>query len=346
MRRYPWKDLVDFSVAFLTGKGLSEADAAYVGEVAVKTEAMGIHTHGLVLLPYLDGKLGNDLDATARPAVVRESGASALVDGNSGLGQLAMRLAVELASAKAQSHGVGMVAARNCSWIGALGAYLVPIAEEGLMAQLWAQTSTCRDCAPIGGIDARFSTNPVALAFPTDGDPVIADFSTAAVSMGKVGRMIREGEKAPAPIFMDKEGNLTSDPVVVRDGGTILFTGGEAQGHKGYALSLWCEALTALAGGDCNNPKAAQRQSFSLVVADPDAFAGREAYLREMKRFVAHVKSSRLRPGFDAIRLPGERALASLRRSEREGVPIEEALVKQLGELAEANRIRNPFQNG
>jgi len=344
MQRYPWKDLVDFGAAFLMSKGVAEPDARYVAEVAAKTEAMGIHTHGLVLLPYLAGKLGNDLDPRAQPVLIRQTPAIALVDGNNGIGQLAMRLAIELARAKARTVGVGMAAVRNSSWIGALGVYLIPLAEEGLMAHLWAQTSTCRDCAPIGGLDARFSTNPIALAFPTGGDPVIADFSTAAVSMGRVGQMIRDGKKAIAPIFMDKEGKVTDDPAVVKEGGTILFTGGEAQGHKGYALSLWCEALTALAGGDCNNPAAPQRQTFCLLVVDPDMFAGRQRYSTEMRRFVAHVKSSRLRPGFDAIRLPGERALACLRRAQREGVSLEEPLAKQLADLAESNRLPNPFR--
>lgn len=342
MQRIPFDELVEFGVRLLVKKGVAEEDARYVAGIAVRTEAMGVTTHGLALLGYFDKAVGKAIDAKAKPIVEKEKAASALINGNRSFGQLAMRLAVEIASKKAREHGVAMVGVRNTSWLGALGVYLLPLANDGLMAQLWAQTSTCKDCAPIGGLDAKFSTNPVALAFPTGNGPMVADFSTAAVAMGKVGQLIRLGKKAEEAIFMDKEGNLTDDPKAVKEGGSILFTGGEGQGHKGYALSLWCEALTALAGGDCNNPGAESRQTFNLTVVDPDAFAGNDYYLKEMKRFVGHVKNSRLRPGFDAIRLPGERAVGNLVEAEERGVPVEDFMLERLNSIAEANGIGAP----
>jgi len=334
MRRVPKQKLIEFGTRLLTAKGLPQDNARYISEVVVDTEAFGVRTHGLVQFDYLAEAIGNDIHPDAEPLLIKERAGSALIDGNRACGHLAMKLARELAAAKARECGVAMVGVRDSFWIGALGVHLLPLAREGLFAQLWAQTSTCKDCAPVGGIDARFSTNPVGLAFPTGGDPVIADFSTAAVAMGKVGRMVRLGEKAEEPIFMDAAGDLTDDPRVVRDGGSILFVGQKLLGHKGYALSLWCEALTAMAGGSCNNPDAPTRQSFNLTVIDPEAFAGRHYYDSEMRRFVAHVKASRLRPGVEDIRLPGERGLRSLRESEAEGVAVEEAMLERLTELA------------
>ena len=339
MQTVSWEKLVDFGVRLLTHKGVPEANARYVAEAAVKTEAFGIQTHGLAVLPYLDAVLVAEIDAKAEPEIVREKGATALIEGNSAIGQLAVKLAVELATAKAKTYGTAMVAASNVSWIGALGVHLMPLVEEGLLAQLWAQSSACKDCAPFGGIDARFSTNPVAIAFPTGADPMIGDFSTAAVSMGKVAQMVRQGEKAKAPIFMDKDGMITDNPEVVQPEGSILFFGGETQGHKGYALSLWCEALTAVAGGNCNNPERPQRQSFALSVADPDAFAGRDYYEKEIARFVKHVKSSRARPGFQAIRLPGERGFRSLREARRSGLPLEAGTIEKLEAVAKKNNM-------
>jgi L-lactate dehydrogenase len=199
---------------------------------------------------------------------------------------------------------------------------------------MWAQTNTCKDCAPIGGIDGTFSTNPVALAFPTGADPVLADFSTATVAMAKVNQMVRLGTKAPEEIFMDKDGKLSTDPAVVKAGGSILFTGARNYGHKGYALSLWCEALTAVAGGECNNPASQTVQAFNLTVIDPAALAGWDAYLQEMKRFVTHVKAVRRQPGVARIRLPGERAFESLRDSETRGVELDDHMLGLMNELA------------
>ncbi len=339
MKRVPKEELTDFGVRLLTAKGVPEENARYVAEAVVETEAMGVKTHGAALFPYFDKTVGSAIDPKAEPVVVKEKGATALVDGNGSFAQLAMKLAKELASKKAMKFGIAMVGVRSSSWLGALGVYLVSLAREGLFAQLWAQTNTCKDCAPFGGIDAKFSTNPVALAFPTPADPMIADFSTASVSMGKVNRMIRLGQKAEEKFFMDKDGNPTDDPKAVKEGGSILFFGGERLGHKGYALSLWCEALTAMAGGSANNPEAESRQCFNLTVIDPEAFEGCEYYGKEMKRFVAHVKKGRTLPGVESIRLPGERAFESLREAEEKGVPLEDHMVEALNGVAEKNAI-------
>jgi L-lactate dehydrogenase len=250
-----------------------------------------------------------------------------------------MRMAESIAMKKAKKHGIAMIAVRNCFWLGALGPYLISPARKGFFAQLLAQTSTCKDCAPFGGIDPRFSTNPIALAFPTAVDPVISDFSTAAMAMGKVNQMIRLGQKTPEPAFMDKDGGLSTDPTVVRDGGTILFLGGSHYGYRGYSLSLWTEALTALAGGDCNNPQAKTRQSFTLTVIDPDAFAGNESYLGEMARFLAFMRTSRPLPSSPGIHIPGEKGFSLLRESTAKGIPLEPFIVDRLNEIADKNGI-------
>lgn len=334
------KNLVDFGTRFLVRRGVPLRDAQYIAEVAVTAEAMGITTHGLVQLTSLEGGIGASIDPAKQPRIVKSKGASALIDGDGAIGQIAMRAATQIAAAKAKEHGVAFVGVGNTSWIAALSVYLIPLAKEGMLAQVWCQSSQCQDCAPVGGIDPRLSTNPIALAFPTGGDPVVADFSTAAVSMGRTSRLARAGQKAQHPIFMDENGEITNDPTVMvsekgaRRGGSILFWGGQSEGHKGYAMSLWCEAMTALAGGRTNDPQSPSRQSFSLMVLDPDCFAGREYFEGQIKHLIGWLQSSRVRPGHDKIRLPGERGQQSLRQAEKNGVPVDEKVLAQFEELA------------
>ena len=341
MPRVAFEDLTGFGTRLLVKKGVAEADARHIAEVAVVTEARGVSTHGAVIFANFDEQVGKSIDPAARPKVVRDQGATALIDGSRCFGQLCLRLASELAVKKAREHGVAMVAGRNTSWVAGLGTYLLPLAEQGFFAQLWAQSSACKDCAPVGGIDGTFSTNPVGLAFPAPEGPVVADFSTAVMSFGKARRLAAQGQKAPAPVFLDPEGNLTDDPNVVtsRDG-TMLFMGGVTEGYKGYAFSLWCEALTAMAGGSANNPKVEGRQSFNLTVIDPQAFAGLDYYRQEMRRFIAHVKSSRLRQGVAAIRLPGERGARQLAESRQHGVELDGALFDKLNAIAAKNGLK------
>ncbi len=339
MHIIPKTKLIDFCVNLLTHWSVPEGNARYISQVAVETEAMGIHTHGLAVLPYYDTVIPDELNPQAEPMLIKDYGAAALIDGNDGFAEIAMKLAKELAEKKAKTHGVAMISVRNVFWLGSLGVYLVSLVEKGFLAQLWAQTSTCRDCAPFGGIDPKLSTNPVAFAFPTGGDPMISDFSTTSMSMGGAKSMARSGARAEEAVSLDKNGKVSDDPGVINEGGSLLPFGGVHYGYKGYGMSLWNEALTALAGGDCNNPEAKTRQSFNLTVADPELFAGGNYYFKEMNRFIEHIKQSRVMTGFDRIRLPGERRFQNLRESEANGVKVEESLVDNLNRIAEKNKI-------
>lgn len=332
--------LIDFGTRLLVARGVPLRNAQYIADVAVRAEAMGVTTHGLVQLTSVNNSLGQVVDPIAEPKIVRNKGASALIDGERVLAQICMKVAKELAVPKAKEHGVAMIGIGNTTWIAALGVHLVDLAKSGFCSFVTCQSSSCQDCAPFGGIEPKLSTNPIALAFPTGGDPVVADFSTATVAMGKVGRMVRTGQKAPYPIFLDSLGTPTDDPRVVRDeqgnlaGGSIMLTGQEEAGHKGYALSLWCEAMTALSGGRTNDPKAPGRQSFSLTVIDPEAFAGKKHFDVEMKRLSKWIKTSRPRPGRAPVRLPGEQGFENLRKAEKAGVPVDEKMLQQLNDLA------------
>jgi L-lactate dehydrogenase len=339
MVKVSFDGLVDFGTRLLVGKGVGEEDARYMAEIAATAEACGIHTHGVTVFGYFDRTIGEGIDVAATPQVVRERGATALIDAKRSFAQMAMRLASDLAHRKAREHGIAMIGVRNTSWMGALSTYLLPLVTEGLFAQLWAQSCACKDSAPYGGTEPRFSTNPLALAFPTAEGAMIADFSTSAFSMGKVGVMIREGRRSAEPAFFGPDGKLTDDPSVMRDGGAMLLMGGLMNGYKGYALALWCEALTAMAGGSCNNPELEQRQCFNLTVIDPEAFEGMDYYRTEMARYVGHIKSSRRMEGVTEIRLPGERMFDRLAASKADGVDLPESLLKTLNDVAERNNL-------
>ncbi|RKX90598.1 MAG: hypothetical protein DRP70_00070 [Spirochaetes bacterium] len=339
MKSFSIDELNKFTTSLLVSKKIPQVNAEYIAEMAVRTEAMGILTHGLAVLGYLDNQVPDVFDPGTEPEIIKEKGASVLIDGKNGFSQLAMKLAIEMAMDKAGTMGIAMAAIRNTSWLGALGPYLESIARAGFMAQLWGQSSQCADCAPIGGITGKFSTNPVALAFPTSGDPVIADISTATVSMGAVNRMVKYDEKARARIFMDKNGLPTDDPNAMLDDGSIFFLGGPEYAHKGYGFSLWAEALTAMSGGSANNPDHPQSQNLNLTIIDIEAFGGMNYFDSEIVRFITHIKDTRLRPGFDAIRLPGERAFKSLKDSLQHGLSLSDAKLEMLNRMARKNGV-------
>ena len=336
----PFDTLVDFGTRLLVAKGAPEDAARQVATIAAETEAWGIPTHGVRVYEYFEHFIGSGLDPTAQPRVVKEKGATAIVDGAGAFGQLAMKLATETALARAREFGVGMVSVPETFWIAGLAVYMIPIAEAAMFGELWVQHSSGKDCAPFGGIAPRLSTNPLALAFPTpDGGAMISDFSTSAIAMGKVGPKIRAGETFDEDLFVDRDGKLTNDPSVMRKGGSMLFFGGAKRGYKGFAMSLWAEALTAMSGGRTNNPDNPSRQACHLTVIDPEAFAGSDAYLAEMQGFLARVKTSPLRPGFTKIRIPGERGRSALAEARAKGVALCDDAIAALNGIAAANGV-------
>jgi LDH2 family malate/lactate/ureidoglycolate dehydrogenase len=340
MKTVGLNELRQLGEQMLVRKGLSPDDARYIADVAVTTEAAGVHTHGAVMFTALDRTVGTATDPARKPRVVKEKGATALIDCEGCIGQIGMRLATDLARKKAREFGVAMIAVRDGSWLGGLCSFVLPLAREGFFVQLWAQSRACKDSAPYGGVDPRFSTNPVGIGFPTDGDPVVADFSTSVMSMGKVNRLIKQGEQASEPCFFDRHGQPTADPQKMKDDGAMFLWGGEINGFKGFTMAAWAEALTAMAGGRTNNPELEQRQSFNLTVIDPEAFVGMKFYRAEMKRFVEHVKSSRVREGFDGIRFPGERLQGDLRRAQESGTcELDDDLFDGLNGLAEKHGL-------
>ncbi|MBN1352643.1 Ldh family oxidoreductase [candidate division KSB1 bacterium] len=338
MQRISMQTLIEFGTLLLVKRGVPESNARYLSSFVVETEAFRQSTHGLVQFTTMNKQIGETIDPAAEPEIIRDRGSMALISGERCFGNLAMKLAVETGIKKAHTHGIGFIAVRNTHWIGALGMHLIPVARQGLLVKAWAQTSSCKDCAPYGAIDARFSTNPIAIAFPTATNPVVADFSTATMSMSAVLALKRKGNTTLVQRFVDNSGKPSNDPAVFDDGGTMMFSGLDLEGYKFYGLSLFNEALTVLAGGSANNPASPSYQSFALIVLDPDAFAGAEYYQREMKRYLDFVKKARPRPGFE-VRLPGERGFAALEDCRKNGIPLSDEKLGLLNKLAKAVEI-------
>jgi LDH2 family malate/lactate/ureidoglycolate dehydrogenase len=339
MPKTTFENLVSFSSSLLRSKGFAAEDADFIAEASAVTQAAGIGTHGSVLLGYLCSCLGKQITPGSQPKIVKEKTATALIDGTGTAGSQCLRLALELGRSKARECGCALISVRNTTWIGGLGSYLLPLAREGFLVQLLAQSSACQDSAPVGGIDPCFSTNPMAMAFPTGGDPVVGDFSTSVMSMGKVNNLVSQGQRASQKVFITPAGELTDDPQALLDGGAMLNAGGELDGHKGYTLALWIEALTAMAGGSCNNPERDQHQSFTLIVIDPEAFEGSQYYTTEVQRMCKRTTGGRRREGVQEIRLPGQRMQEQISRSMTDGVEISTQLLESLNALAKTEGL-------
>ena len=313
--RHTAPSLVAYARALLAGAGLDPEKAEAVASVLVEGDLLGHTTHGLQLLaPYLKELETGGMTRTGEPAVIADFPSAVTWDGRRLPGAWLVVRALELAVGRARRQGVCTVVIRRCHHIACLAAYLRPIAEQGLMALLTCSDPTIGGVAPHGGRRSVYTPDPLAAAWPTDGDPVILDVSMSIATNGLAKRLHAEGRRFPGPWAVDSDGRPTDDPAALfgDKAGALLPMGGLDHGHKGYALALMVEALTSgLAGRGRADPAEGWTANVFVQVLDPALFGSREDFIRQTSWLADACRDTPTRPGFDRVRLPGE---AGLRR--------------------------------
>ena len=84
-------DLATFIARAFTAAGLSISDAEVVARRMVEADIIGADAHGVFRLPqYIRRLRAGGVNATPRISVARTGPATALVDGNNGMGHLVM----------------------------------------------------------------------------------------------------------------------------------------------------------------------------------------------------------------------------------------------------------------
>ena len=145
-----------------------------------------------------------------------------------------------------------------------------------------------------------FTPDPLAAGIPTDGDPILLDVSASYTTNGMTNRLHKAGAKLPHAWIQDAQGNASDDPAVLftKPPGTLLPLGGLEAGHKGYALALLNESLTGgLAGFGRADPGEGWGATTFVQVLDPEAFGGRDAFIRQQAWIARACREATPRPG-------------------------------------------------
>jgi LDH2 family malate/lactate/ureidoglycolate dehydrogenase len=332
--RYDASSLLQFTEALLVAAGMPAEKAAAVADVLVDGDLLGHATHGVQLLPaYLEEIAGGGMTLVGEPELLSDFGAVVTWDGRRLPGAWLALRAIHTASERARRFGLGVVSIRRSHHIAALATYARRVADEGLVLLLMSSAPAGASVAPFGGTRALLSPSPIAVGFPTGGDPVCVDVSTSITTNTMTGLLARQGRKLPGPWVMDEAGVPTDDPSVVVQPrkGTLLPLGGTDAGHKGYGLALMVEALTAgLAGHGRLDPAARWGATLFVQVLDPAAFSGAAAFAAQMDGVVAQCHAN---PPVDPqrpVRLPGERGLQLRQQQLAHGILLKEATVSPL----------------
>jgi LDH2 family malate/lactate/ureidoglycolate dehydrogenase len=244
-----------------------------------------------------------------------------LIDGRSGFGQLAGRLATDQAVALAREYGVGAVGVVNCMHVGRVGEYPERAARQGilLLATCGSLGSPGSRHAPFGGRTGLLGTNPFAIGLPAgERPPMIIDFATTVIAGGKVEVARSKGVPVPPGALLDKHGRPTTNPDDLADGGVMLPVGG----HKGYGLAMASAVLSQGLTGELHLDGTPSPMGFFLWAVDTGAFTPAADFGQRVDWMIDQVKAVPPADGFAEVLVPGEPERRERARREAEGIPV------------------------
>ncbi len=342
------EQLTQFCVESLERVGVGPSDAKIAANALVRTDAMGVFTHGTkLLIGYLKKLKGGGYRPQGQPRIEREGPGWAVIDGDSALGQVGGEFAIRRAIEKARNVGVAYVGLRNTGHIGAAGYYADVAAREGFISMI-----TGNDMPSVAAPGAKgpvLGSNPLAYGVPvSNGDPILLDIATAAVAGGKVYAAHQRGEPIPPTWLIGPDGLPTTDGSLYPAKASLA----PMAGHKGYGFGLWCEILSGvLPGGHLtwqigswifDEPSKPSWHNASFMVIDVGAIAPRAEYDARLKHLIDELHAVPTAEGVDQVLLPGEREWRNFHRAQQEGIPLPADVRAKLQEVSALCGVEMP----
>jgi LDH2 family malate/lactate/ureidoglycolate dehydrogenase len=208
--------------------------------------------------------------------------------------------AMDLALRKAREAGIGIVGARNrWPWFVA-GHQLRRAAAAGFIALTWSAGVSI--LAPHGGVRPVFGTNPLGIAVPAAGGPIVFDTAMTAGPASALRDAKKAGQPLPAGVALDAQGRPTTDPDDGRKGALLPFGG-----HRGSGLAMMVELLGGAWVGAKTGKATAGPRGFVILVADADLFGFGNGFPGVAEGLIAEVRAAADAP--DAVHIPGRRAV-------------------------------------
>ncbi|XP_017781988.1 PREDICTED: uncharacterized oxidoreductase YjmC isoform X2 [Nicrophorus vespilloides] len=288
--------IVDCMVAVGTPK--NHADA--LANLLIEADYRGHYSHGMNRLEiYVNDINAGVCDARASPTILKESPATAWVDGNNGLGAVVGNFCMDLAMKKAKEVGIGWVSCKGSNHYGIAGMYSLQAINNGLLGMSFTNTSPFM--APTRSKEAVLGTNPISLGAPAkDGDSFVLDMATTAVAVGKVEIQRRKNEPIPEGWALGPSGSTITDAQMACDNGCLMPLGGKEinSGYKGFGLGMLVEIFCGILGGSTYGPNIRKWGNTSrvadlgqcFIAIDPNCFApGFEIRMSDLMNYIRNL---------------------------------------------------------
>lgn len=276
---------IERATELLISVGMDPQKAAVSANAIVASDRWGIGSHGLMRLPfYLERLKAGGINPKAELKKVTDLPGLVVFDGEDGLGHWQLQEAAQLATERAKVNGIAAVGVGRSSHCGALGIYVWPMIDQGLVGIAFSTGPAVMP--PWGGNKPLLSTSPVAAGIPTN-PPTVVDLATSAVARGKIQAKAQAGAELEPGWAFTADGSPTVDAKEALAG--MLAPLG---GAKGYALAVLVESLTGVLIGP------------TLAKNIPDMFASsQDANPQQIAHFIIAIDAAKLSVDGDQGRL-------------------------------------------
>ena len=359
----PWKLMNDFMIDVFKAYGVPEEDAKICVDVLLESDRRGIESHGCNRFKpiYIDRIVKGTLLPKTQLEIVKETPTTIVMDAHDGMGMVAAHAMMEKLIQKAKECGMAGGAIRNSTHYGIAGYWTDMAAKQGLIAV--TGTNARPSIAPTFGVENMLGTNPLTFSLPTDEEfPFCLDCATSIVQRGKIEFYARSGKDTPEGMVVTHDGKPITDSKAIlkmlNEGSAALAPlgggpGDEMCGYKGYGYATVVEILSsALAGGEFMKALSGispegKAQMYHLghffFVVDPEAFMGLDVFKKTAGEICRQLRASAKAPGYERIYTAGEKEyLVSLERKDK-GVPVNEAVQKELIALRDEHHLPYTF---
>ena len=327
-----------FCTRVLEKLGVPAEEAAITAKSLVVANLRGVDTHGVLRLPLYAARLKSGaMAASLNLTTVKETSATALLDGHDGIGQVIAYRAMEMAIRKAAAAGVSYVAVKRSNHFGAAAFYPMMALEHDMIGLTFSNASP--RLAPTGGVERLFGNNPWSIAVPAGGrPPVVLDMANSLVAAGKIRVAQKEGKPIPAGWALNRYGEPTTDPDEALKG--ILLAIG---GYKGYGITLMVDLLTGVLADSNYGPRVKGLDqdaepagtAHSFMALSLAAFTDVAAFNRRMEAYVDEIKASRKARGAAVIYVPGEPEHLRVQERMAQGIPLQPKVAAELRAIGE-----------
>lgn len=344
-----WKLIGSFMKEAFMKVGVPEADAEICSEVLMESDRRGIESHGCNRFKsiYMDRIKAGIQNPVTKIDRLRETPTTAVLDGNNGMGMVISHYAMNLAIEKAEKLGMGMVAVRNSTHYGIAGYYASMAAKRNMIGI--TGTNARPSIAPTFGVENMLGTNPLTIGLPTDEEfPFMLDCATSIMQRGKVEYYARTGMDTPRGTVIGSDGTSLTDSNLILEllaKGEASFAplggiGEELGGYKGYGYAAVVEILSAalqagsfmktLSGIGPDGEKTPIPIGHFFIAIDTEAFMGAESFKKTSGEILRQLRASKKAPGRERIFTAGEKEFLSWQERKDKGVPLGEAVQKEM----------------